>query len=149
MAVFNNFKKISLLLVAVILYCGFAGADLPDSASDMGVITLIIKNRPPVITNIHLSPNTAFEGTALECVPAVNDERTDEVKLIYKWHINDKLIETNANHLAGFKGNDLVNCEVTPIDNEGVFGEAKSMTIAINKKPVLHAITSFVIKNYN
>lgn len=152
-AIFSkNFKKISSLLIVLILYSVFvtAGSVSPtDIASDTGIITLTIVNRPPVITNLHLSPDTAFEDTILECIPIINDERTDEVKLIYKWYINNVFVETSGSSLAGFDKNDLVRCEVTPIDNEGVFGGTKSVSITINKKPALSAVTGFVVKNYN
>ena len=136
LAIFNkNFKKISSLLIVLILYSAFVTASSIDIVSDTGIITLTIKNRPPVITNVHLSPDTAFEDTILECTPIINDERIDEVKLIYKWYINNVFVETSDNSLTGFDKNDLVRCEVTPIDNEGVFGETKSVSIIINKKP--------------
>lgn len=149
MIIFNNFKKISLLLIIVILYGGFVEASLPDFVSDKGTVTLTIVNRPPVIKDIQFSPEIAFGDTTLECIPILNDENPSEVKLIYRWYVNNELVETNGNYLIGFKGNDLVRCEATPIDNENVFGETKSASILINKKPVLSAITSFVIKNYN
>ncbi len=145
----KNFKKIPLPLMALILYSAFVTAGSIGTASDTGIITLTIVNRPPVIINLHLSPDTAFEDTLVECIPGINDEREDEVKLIYKWYVNDVFVGTSGNSLAGFDKNDLVRCEVTPMDNEGVFGETKSMSITISKKPALSAVTSFVIKNYN
>lgn len=149
MTTFNNFKKISLLLTVLTLYSSFAAANSINVVSDKGTITLKIVNRPPVITNVHLSPDTAFEDTRLECIPIINDENPAEVKLAYRWYVGNVLVETNSNELTGFKAEDLVKCEITPTDNENVSGETKNASIFINKKPALSSITSFVIKSYN
>jgi len=146
--IINNFIKKNFLVLMLILYSSFAAASSLDVVSDVGIITLTIVNRAPVITDIHFSPKIAFEDSKLECVTAVNDENTDEVILIYNWYVNNEVIETNDYYLIGFKENDIVRCQVTPIDNENVVGETKSVSITINEKSTLSAITGFISKNY-
>src|SRR3989338_8640928 len=105
LTIFNsNFKKL-LLFMLLILYSSFAAATSIDFASDTGIITLTIVNRPPVITSINFDKETAFEDTALKCISSVNDENPAEVRLIYKWYINNDLAETGNNYLTGFKAN--------------------------------------------
>ena len=147
--IINNLKKTSLLSIVIILYGNLIMASSMDAASDTGIITLTIVNRPPVITSINFDKETAFEDSPLKCISSVNDENPVEVRLIYNWYVNNKLVEASNNYITGFKENDLVGCEVTPIDNEDVFGETKSVSIAINKRSAISKVTSFVIKNYN
>lgn len=145
----KNFLKKNLILIVLILYGSFVLADSMDAVSDIGTITLNLINRPPVITDIYFNHETAFEDDKLGCIVIVNDEKPDETILLYKWYINNELIEANDNYLAGFNENDLVRCEVTPTDNENVVGETKNITLTINKKPFLSAITGLVIENIN
>ena len=119
-----------------------------DVVSDIGIVTLNLINRPPAITNIYFNLGIVYEDSKLECVVDINDENPEEITLIYKWHVNNELIETNDNYLGGFNENDIVRCEVTPIDNENIIGETKNITAVINKNQFLSAITGFVIKNY-
>jgi len=145
----HNIRTIKNFLpfLILVLYSSFISANSVDVVYDTGIVFLSIVNRPPVITDIYFNPETAFEGSRLECVTIVNDEDTEEIKLIYKWYLNNKLIETSNNHLTGFNENDLVKCEVTPVDSKGAIGETKSSITTISKKSTLSAITGFIVKS--
>ena len=144
----NIITKKTLLSIILILLSSFAIASPVEVVSDVGIVNLTIINRPPVITDIFFSPDSAFEDSKLECIAIINDENLDEIQLVYKWYINNELIETKENYLTGFNENDLVKCEVTPIDNKNVSGETKNILININKRSALSAITGFIVKNY-
>lgn len=131
----------------LVLYTSSISANSVDVVYDTGIISLNIINRPPLITDIRFNPETAFEDSTLECIATVNDEDPEETKLIYKWYMNNELVEITDNHLTGFNANDLVICEVIPVDIEGVRGEAKSAFITINKKSAFSTITGFIVKN--
>lgn len=146
-----NIKKIiriNLLIIVFIIYINVIAATSEDVVSDIGIVTLNLVNRPPVITDIYFNPEIVYEDSKLGCVVDINDEKPDEITLIYKWYVNNGLTEINKKFLTGFNENDIVRCEVTPIDNENVIGETKNITTTINKNPFLSAITGFVIKNY-
>ena len=80
-------------MIVLILYSSFVIASSTSVISDTGVITLIVKNRPPVIKDIHFNHEIAFEDTTLECISIINDENPDEVKLIHKWYISNVLLK--------------------------------------------------------
>ena len=145
---YSKTKKILHFIMLILCSC-FAAASSADVVSDTGLVLLTIVNRPPVITDIHFKPEVAFEDTELECVVAVNDENPDETTLTYKWYLNNELIEESSNHFTGFNKGDLVKCEVTPIDKETVSGKTKSASMVINRRPVLSAVTGFIIKEYD
>lgn len=143
-----DIKKI-LPFIILILYVGFAIAGSADVVYDTGVVSLNIVNRPPVITDIHFDPQIVFEDSKLECIASINDEKPDEIRFIYRWYLNGKLVEMSDGHFTGFNENDVVKCEVTPIDNENAVGETKSASTIVNKISTLSAFTGFIVKNYN
>lgn len=137
-----------MLFIVLILYSSFTAAISSDVVSDKSVVSLTIVNRAPVITDIHFSPEVAFEDSKLGCITAVNDENPADTILIHKWYVNNDLIETRDYYFTRFKENDQIRCEVTPIDNKNVVGETKSVSTTINERSTLSAITGFITKNY-
>lgn len=144
----RSFKK-TLSVLILILHISFASASYLDVVSDTGTVTLIIQNRPPVIKSIQFNPEITFEDTKLECIPSINDENPEEVKFIYRWYINNALVEASGNSLEGFEANNVIRCEITPIDSDNAVGETKSASTIVNKKSALSVVTGFLVKNYD
>ena len=110
------------------------GTDVGEPYSD--VIT--IRNSPPVVNSVSISPDPAFTDDTLSCSATVSDADDDEVALSYAWFVegaaagNEPILPPDA-----FSRDQTVSCEVTPFDGSEAGEPAQATIIISNSPPVI------------
>lgn len=98
-----------------------------------------IRNSPPVLSEVVVSPSVAYTDTPLFCVPgATSDADADSVSLSYRWNINGSPtnltspILTASNTTRG----QSITCTVTPTDGiDAGFPVTSDPVVIQNSKP--------------
>jgi hypothetical protein len=115
----------------------FDGIDFGAPMTD----SLTIGNTAPVLTDVTLSPDPAYEDTTLTCTPGgATDADGAEVTFSYVWYVNTLDIGEAANVLTGsdFNKGDDVQCGVIPDDGTDVGVAVASDVVTIsNTAPTL------------
>jgi len=84
--------------------------------------TVTIKNLPPAVTFISLSPKDPSPGAIITATPAATDPDGDDIKYSYLWKVNGKAVtepqESNTFDTKGLRKKDMVFAVVTPTDRK-------------------------------
>jgi hypothetical protein len=104
-----------------------------------------IANRPPVLADVALSPDPAYEADLLDCAPGVttDPDGTTAFTYAYRWEVGGTPIAATTSWLDGadFDRDDVVQCFVTPNDGGSDGLEVASNAIAVgNTAPAVDAI---------
>lgn len=77
-----------------------------------------IRNSPPVVESVSLSPEFICRGTDLTAKPVASDHDGDEVRFGCTWNINGREMPEDSLVLKGdrFRAGDKVSLKVVPID---------------------------------
>jgi hypothetical protein len=103
------------------------------SGEEIASAPALVRNAPPVIREVEISPQAGSAGEALEARAAVADPDGDAVQLHYIWSANGKVVEgatTERLPTKGFRRGDKVQARAVADD-----GEAKSQPV--NSKEVV------------
>ena len=78
----------------------------------------MINNTPPVLADVYLSPETAYEGDTLTCTPGdvEDDDGTTSFTYSYAWTVNGSPAGTDSVLVAALETDDEAVCTVTPFD---------------------------------
>ncbi|MFH1464993.1 MAG: hypothetical protein ABIO70_11470 [Pseudomonadota bacterium] len=132
----------------------FSGGDLvvctvtPSDGADSGTPvsgSLVISNTPPVLDDVTLGPDPAFEGDTLTCTPGLYaDDDGDSATFSYVWDVAgvDPGVYGATLSSAYFDRDELVVCGVTPNDgtDDGAMVASNRVTIS-NSPPSIAAVT--------
>ena len=120
----------------------------PFDGTDSGATssrTTYIGNTAPVLTSAAISPDPAYEGDTLSCVPGTaTDLDGDGITYSYDWWVNGASISRSSSSLtsSSFDHGDSVACEVTPTDGSTSGASVISPTIVIeNSVPELTGVS--------
>jgi hypothetical protein len=115
-----------------------------EASTGEGGRTLIVSQRvrvmnaPPVVTAVAIDPMAPKKGDTITATAAVSDLDEDPVHVLYKWKVNEKLVqegERNDFSLAGAKKGDQVHCEAVPDDGISTGGWAASPIVEVANSP--------------
>jgi formylglycine-generating enzyme required for sulfatase activity len=119
----------------------FDGTDLGTPMHD----TLTISNTVPVLTDVTLVPDPAYEDDTLTCTAgSAMDVDGSAITLDYAWTVNGGAIAATSETLTGadFNKNDDVSCTVTPNDGTDDGAAVTSNTVIIsNSAPSISGVT--------
>ncbi len=96
-----------------------------------GSASVTIGNSAPVLTNVALGPDPAYEGNTLTCTPgSSSDADGNTVTFAYAWMVNGVATADTAATLgsSAWSKNDTVQCAATPMD-DAMSGAAVSSSI--------------------
>ena len=102
-------RLVSLLAILVLLPVAYA-----DTSIAVAQVRLTIVNDPPALLSLHLSPQTAYDDSMIECMGEVKDERPFSVRYEYRWYLNGEYAGSRQPEL---RAGDKVTCEAVPIDD--------------------------------
>lgn len=97
-----------------------------------------IKNHPPEVVRIDLSPKLVYAGMRIVSQVEGKDDDGDTVSYYYEWKRNDKVIEGEGLgelDTKEFKKGDLITLYVTPFDEKVKGKTAWSTTVMIANHP--------------
>jgi len=103
-----------------------------------------VKNNPPEVASIKLSPRLVYPGTKIESEVEGNDKDGDAVTFSYEWKMNGNTLENETFDeldTKSFKKGDLIMLFVTPFDGKEKGKMRWSTTVMIANRPPV--ITSF------
>ena len=85
-----------------------------------GTASVVIGNSLPQITSVRISPEHIYRGVDMTAAPEAMDPDGDQVRLNYRWSINDVDLPVNEPVLRGdvFKRGDRVILTIIPSDGE-------------------------------
>ncbi|WP_444895942.1 hypothetical protein [Microbulbifer sp. SSSA005] len=135
---------ISLILVA----CGGGGSSSDDSSTEtpssgdpgQGGTN---NNTLPVINNLSITPDQAYNDSTLSVLLDVSDEDGDLLEVTYTWKNNDQVInEVTEPYLAPsyFNHGDSISVEVAITDGEDSVSQSTSITIQ-NRAPIIESLS--------
>ena len=101
-------------------------------------------NRPPVLTQIELSPIPVYAGNPIRVEPTATDGDADLIQFSYQWQINGSFVDGNDQDILSgeqVKSADQILVVVTPSDAYGK-GEPKNSSIltVVNRPPQISSI---------
>jgi hypothetical protein len=97
---------------------------------------IIIKNSPPAINSVEISPSSPRHGTDLTLNADADDADDDDVILHVRWFVNEEVVSTDE-VLSGsrIKAEDKVYAVVTPYDGTDEGKPVNSGLIVIQNSP--------------
>ena len=126
---------------------GFIGGDTvtctvtPFDGVDAGTPvagSIVISNSPPVLDEVTLAPDPAYEGDTLLCAPgSYADDDGDSASFSYVWDVAgvDPGIHTSTLSSSWFDRDESVVCGVTPSDGSDAGDMVASNRITISNSP--------------
>ncbi len=120
----------------------------PSDGSDSGTPvsdSLVISNTPPVLVEVTLEPDPAYEGDTLSCTPGTTaDDDGDSVSTSTTWDVDGVDPGETADTLSSdhFGRDETVTCTVTPSDgsDSGDAVASNSVTIS-NTAPSISSVS--------
>jgi hypothetical protein len=82
---------------------------------------VMVKNTPPVVTAVELSPALAYPGDRITATSAGSDWDRDVITYLYQWEVNGKIIsgaDKAEFDTSGLKKKSIITVTVTPFDGE-------------------------------
>ncbi len=120
--------------------CTVTPSDGTDDGTDVSD-SLTIDNTLPVLADVTLSPDPAYEGDTLTCTEgSASDDDGDTVTFTYSWTVDGVDTGTTGSTLGDtfWAKGEAVVCRVTPSDGTGDGTPVDSNTVTItNTAPVL------------
>ena len=108
------------------VYAEIIPADKYSSGGPMSTESVTVRNIPPVIESVSLTPVDPPAGEIITAEPVSKDPDGEEVRYKYQWYVNGQpvteLQESNQFKTKGLKKRDIVHAVVIPsdFDSEGV-----------------------------
>ncbi|MDP2313789.1 MAG: hypothetical protein Q8P41_12850 [Pseudomonadota bacterium] len=110
-----------------------------------GFASVTIGNSAPVLANVTLSPDPAWEGSTLTCTPEVaTDADGDAVAYSYAWTVDGLSIASTDAALGDtwWAAGDTVACIVTPTDGTDAGAAVTSNSVTIdNSTPTIASVS--------
>jgi|GEM_PF-1681765 len=113
------------------------------TAGAVGSATIIVGNKVPTVSNVTITPTTAYANTPLACTYTFSDADGDPDQSTIAWYIgtNTTPVGTGATLSSGYRSGDVVRCRVTPNDSF-VDGNPVAKTVTIsNHLPTVSNVT--------
>lgn len=126
------------------IYVIVTPADDADTGTAVTSAAVEAVNTLPTLSSVAISPSTAFEATTLSCVPSgFSDPDGDSPVYAYRWTVDGTTAGTGSTLTgADFDRDDVVQCIVTPSDDEGSGSPVSSTRITIrNTAPVAGGVS--------
>lgn len=125
--------------------CGITASDGALSSDETRSAVVTVRNTPPVLDAVALTPEDPTVDTVLSCVPgASSDADGDGVSLSYAWTVDGTVVPASDATLDGtwFDAGSVVSCAVTPADGfeEGVAVRSPTVTI-VNTPPTVGGVS--------
>jgi hypothetical protein len=116
-----------------------------DEQGEAATASVEVRNSPPALASVSLSPSEAYEDSVLRAEASYADADYDGVTLHYAWYVDDTLrMEGSASTLGGayFDKNQDVFVVVTPSDghDDGEPGTSDVVTI-LNSPPTASGVS--------
>lgn len=109
-----------------------------------GTASVTIGNSAPVLSDVSLSPDPAYEGDTLACTPgSASDADGDTISYSYNWSVNGGTIAASGTTLSSssFDKADDVKCTVTPTDGMTSGTAVGSNTVTVeNTAPAVSSV---------
>ncbi len=120
----------------------------PSDGTDEGTAlsdSITIDNTAPVLTDVTLSPDPAFEGDTLSCTPgSASDADGESVSYTYAWYLDGSSLSETGSTLSSddFDRDEDVFCSVTPTDgtDDGSSVDSNSIVIS-NSSPSIASVS--------
>jgi hypothetical protein len=119
-----NKAILSIFFLVIVSFSAYADTQVH------GIVSLTVKNDPPVVDKIFFINNEVFEDSVIDCDATIIDEAPQIATKKYTWFVNGALVDFQDNALPSvyFKAQDSVTCQIIPHD---VIQDGKGSTISV------------------
>ncbi|HAK61240.1 MAG TPA: hypothetical protein DCO77_12820 [Nitrospiraceae bacterium] len=134
------------------VYVEIIPADQYSAGEAMKTEPVIIRNLPPSVSSVALTPPDPPVGTVITAEPRGADRDGDDIRYTYEWHVNGKAVtapkDSNTFNTQGLKKKDAVHALVVPSDFDSVGEPAMSeIAVLLNRAPVITSKPPYALTN--
>ena len=141
---------------------GLTGLILPASATTVGEywtarvtpndghidglhteVSFVVQNTAPSISNVVISPNPVFTGSALTCSANATDPEDGVLQPLYDWSVNGAPVGVGATWTVSSTQatvGDSIVCTATAQDSQLLSASATATAILSNSSPVISSV---------
>ena len=97
-----------------------------------------IKNSPPVVSSIALSPLPAYPGDSITAAPNSTDWDRDGITYAYRWEVNNNKVDGAVNaqfNTTGLKKKSFITVTITPTDGLEQGQPVRSDSLVLSNRP--------------